>query len=141
MPNYKILPAYENLNPKTPKPLDGGIPYFVTVQDGVPVIYSEDTVPTCGIRVVHPSNPNSPSTNLAVVMLYVPPMSMMALHNHEAEECYVIQSGSGEMLFRDGSRHVTVGDFIYLPAWCDHGIINSGKETLVVLLAVSPPNP
>ena len=39
VPTYKVLPAYENVNPKTPKPLDGGIPYFVTVQDGVPVIY------------------------------------------------------------------------------------------------------
>jgi mannose-6-phosphate isomerase-like protein (cupin superfamily) len=68
-------------------------------------------------------------------------MSKMEIHNHEAEECYIIQSGSGEMLFKGGSRPVKVGDYIYLPSWCDHGIVNNGTEILVVLLALTPPNP
>ncbi len=141
MPAYTVIPPYKNLTPKTPKPDDPGLPYFITAQEGVPVIYSEDTIPTCGVRVVHPSNSKAPSKGLGVSILYVPPMSVMALHNHEAEECYIIQSGRGEMLYRDGSRSVSVGDYIYLPAWCEHGIINSGPEMLVVILALTPPNP
>ena len=141
MPAYEVLPAYENLNPKTPKPADGGVPYFITAQEGVPVIYSEDTIPTCGVRLLHPSNVNAPSKGLALSILFVPPMSKMEIHNHEAEECYIIQSGSGEMLFKGGSRPVKVGDYIYLPSWCDHGIVNNGTEILVVLLALTPPNP
>jgi oxalate decarboxylase/phosphoglucose isomerase-like protein (cupin superfamily) len=45
------------------------------------------------------------------------------------------------MLFKGGSRPVKVGDYIYLPSWCDHGIVNTGTEILVVLLALTPPNP
>jgi oxalate decarboxylase/phosphoglucose isomerase-like protein (cupin superfamily) len=33
------------------------------------------------------------------------------------------------------------GDFIYLPPWCMHGIENTGREVLVVLVATSPTNP
>ena len=29
----------------------------------------------------------------------------------------------------------------YLPPWCVHGIQNTGRETLVVLICTSPPNP
>ena len=36
---------------------------------------------------------------------------------------------------------VKKGDFVYLPPWCVHGIENTGTETLVVLIATSPPNP
>ena len=38
-------------------------------------------------------------------------------------------------------RDVQKGDFVYLPPWCEHGIENTGTETLVVLIATSPPNP
>ena len=38
-------------------------------------------------------------------------------------------------------REVKKGDFVYLPPWCVHGIENTGTETLVVLIATSPPNP
>ena len=38
-------------------------------------------------------------------------------------------------------REVQKGDFVHLPPWCLHGIENTGTETLVVLIATSPPNP
>ena len=74
-------------------------------------------------------------------MLHVPPGSRMDLHDHEAEEVYIIQSGTGEMLTADGSREVSPGDFIYLPPWAKHGIVNTGREMLTVFLALTPPNP
>jgi oxalate decarboxylase/phosphoglucose isomerase-like protein (cupin superfamily) len=36
---------------------------------------------------------------------------------------------------------VKKGDFVYLRPWALHGIENTGTETLVVLIATSPPNP
>jgi len=138
---YRVLPAYDNPAPATPRPDDPGQPVFLTVQDGVKVIYSEDTAPTCGVRIIHPSSSVAASKLLGLSVLYVPPGARMDLHEHEAEEVYVIQSGSGEMLYADGSRPVSVGDYVYLPAWARHGIVNTGREMLTVLLALTPPNP
>lgn len=138
---YQVLPAYANPNPATPRPDHPDAPAFLTLQDGVKVIYSEDTVPTCGIRLVHPSNPKAASPALGISVLFVPPGARMELHQHEAEEVYVIQSGTGEMLTADDSRPVAPGDYVYLPPWAWHGIENTGREMLHVLLALTPPNP
>jgi mannose-6-phosphate isomerase-like protein (cupin superfamily) len=141
MNSYRLLPPYSikkkgTLISEIPLP-----PVFLTVQKGMPVLYSDDTIPTCGVRVVHPSNSLTSETGVGVSVLYVPPMASMALHDHEAEEVYIIDSGTGEMLYRGGSRAVAKGDFIYLPPWCEHGIANTGTQMLTVILALSPPNP
>jgi mannose-6-phosphate isomerase-like protein (cupin superfamily) len=138
---YEVLGPYDNPNPVTPRIEDPAPVVFLTQQDGVKVIYSAETAPTCGVRVVHPSNPKTPTTKLGLSILHVPPGSRMDLHDHEAEEIYVIQSGTGEMLTADGTREVGPGDFVYLPPWAKHGIVNTGKDMLTVLLALTPPNP
>ena len=138
---YRVLPAYDNPAPATPRPDQPEPPVFLTVQDGVKVIYSADTSPTCGVRIIHPSSSVAASKHLGLSVLYVPPGARMDLHEHEAEEVYIIQSGSGEMLYADGSRPVSVGDYVYLPAWARHGIVNTGRDMLTVLLALTPPNP
>ena len=140
MAEFTVLDGHGAPAPTIPKPDAPIDPHFVTVQTGVPVIYSEDTLPVCGIRVVHPTNPNAPSINHSIAMLYLPPHGKMGLHSHETEETYVIISGTGTVLHWNGEREVRAGDFIYLPAWCEHGIVNSGLEPLVALLATSPPN-
>ena len=138
---YTMLPSHGSLNPTLPKPDKPQESIILTVQDGLPITYSDDTIPVCAVRVVHPTNPKAPSKNHSIVMLYIPPQAEMELHSHETEETYVIFSGTGTMLRNGGNREVGVGDFIYLPAWCDHGIRNTGKEMLTVLLATSPANP
>ena len=125
--------------PTIPKPEVAPDPMIVTVQEGVPVVY-----PNChgvGVRVVHPVNPNAPSKNLGLVMFYVPPHVVLTPGSHETEETYVILEGKGKMTFARYEREVKKGDFVYLPPWCVHGIENTGTETLVVLIATSPPNP
>lgn len=141
MSAYEVLPPYDNPHPRVPRPETPEPAAFLTLQDGRKVIYSAETAPTCGVRLVHPSNPLAPSSALGVSVLLVPPGARMDLHQHEAEEVYVIQSGTGEMLTADGSRPVAVGDYVYLPAWTWHGIVNDGREMLQVLLALTPPNP
>jgi mannose-6-phosphate isomerase-like protein (cupin superfamily) len=125
--------------PQIPKPTEPVAPMIVTVQDGVPVAY-----PGChgvGVRVVHPVNPKAPAKNLGLVLFYVPPHVVLHPGSHETEETYVILEGRGLMTFSESQREVQKGDFVYLPPWCVHGIENTGTETLVVLIATSPPNP
>ena len=121
---------------KPDKPVD---PIIVSVQGGVPVAY-----PDChglGVRVVHPANPNAPAKNMGLVLFYIPPHAILKPGSHETEETYVILEGSGRMTFASYQRDVKKGDFVYLRPWCTHGIENTGNETLVVLIATSPPNP
>ncbi len=126
--------------PTIPKPVTLVEPMIVTVQEGVPVAY-----PGChglGVRVVHPVNPNAPSKKLGLVLFYLPPHTFNGVVSHETEETYVIMEGCGIMTFASGRKQmVEKGMFIYLPPWCEHGIENTGNETLVVLIATSPPNP
>lgn len=130
--------AYEG-EPPIPKP-DGVVkPNIVTVQDGVPVRY-----PDCdgiGVRIVHPANPNAPAENLGLVMFYIPPHVCLEPGSHHTEECYVILRGEGTMTLAGEEVKVKAGMFIHLPPWCEHGVENTGNETLEILICTSPPNP
>ena len=132
--------GYESPNPVIPRPTTPVEPMIVTVQEGVPVSY-----PGChglGVRVVHPVNPKAPAKNMGLVLFYLPPHTINSVGSHETEETYVILEGRGVMTFANGRRQeVEKGQFVYLPPWCEHGIENTGTETLVVLIATSPPNP
>ena len=141
MADYKTLTDHGNPKPTIPKPKKRQTPAVLTVQDGLPVIYGAGTEPTCGVRVVHPTNPKAPSKFHSVVMLYVPPHAKLDLHCHEAEETYSVISGTGVMMFWNGKCDIGPGHFIFMPSWCEHGIENTGKEMLVVLLSTAPPNP
>jgi mannose-6-phosphate isomerase-like protein (cupin superfamily) len=126
--------------PTIPKPAEPVFPKILTVQEGVPVAY-----PDChglGVRVVHPVNPIAPAKNMGLVLFYLPPHTKNGVGSHETEETYIILEGRGVMTFAEGkTEQVEKGMFIYLPPWCEHGIENTGTETLVVLIATSPPNP
>ena len=140
MAQFTVYKGYEGEHiptvPKPDKPVD---PMIVTVQEGVPVVY-----PGChgaAVRVVHPVNSRAPAKNLGLVMFYLPPHAVLSPGSHETEETYVILEGRGTMTFANYQREVKKGEFVYLPPWCLHGIENTGTETLVVLIATSPPNP
>ena len=111
---------------------------MVTPRDGTPVRY-----PGCdgiGVRVVHPSNPRAPAQAMGLVMFYLPPHVKMEPRGHLPEECYVILRGRGVMTLNGEQREVSAGTFVHLPPWCEHGIENTGDETLEVLICTSPPN-
>jgi mannose-6-phosphate isomerase-like protein (cupin superfamily) len=140
MTQIKPYQGYSTGRPPTiTKPDHAVDPIILTVQQGVPVAY-----PHChgvGVRVVHPVNSNAPSKNMSLTMFYVPPHAVLPVGSHETEETYVILEGSGLMTFANFKREVNKGDFVYLPPWCEHGIENTGTQSLVVLIATSPPNP
>ncbi|MBU4272825.1 MAG: cupin domain-containing protein [Planctomycetes bacterium] len=132
--------GYQTGKPPTiPKPDHPVDPHIVSVRDGIPVRYPEcDGI---GVRVVHPTNPQAPAKNLGLVMFYLPPHAALSPGSHETEETYVILEGEGRMTFANFQRDVKKGDFVHLPPWSLHGIENTGTETVVVLIATSPPNP
>ncbi|HJP31306.1 MAG TPA: cupin domain-containing protein [Candidatus Latescibacteria bacterium] len=125
--------------PGPPKPDSSPDPMIVSAEDGVPVVY-----PGChglGVRVVHPVNEKAPAKDMGLVLFYIPPHVVLEPGSHPTEETYVIMEGEGRMTFARDEREVKKGDFVYLPPWCVHGIENTGRETLVVLICTSPPNP
>ena len=141
MAKYKVYVGYvrKDYTPKIPKPDVLPAPNIVTTRDGIPLQFKG--CEGAAIRVLHPTNPNAPSQNFGITMLYMPPHSHLPMASHEPEECYVILEGEGTMTFTEGTREVKKGDFIHLPAWCEHSIDNTGDQPLTVLVATSPTNP
>jgi mannose-6-phosphate isomerase-like protein (cupin superfamily) len=138
MAKIQMFKGYQGEPPfaKPDKPVQ---PNIVTVQEGVPVKY-----PGCdgvGVRVVHPTNPKAPAQNLGVVMFYVPPHVILDPGSHHTEECYVILRGEGTMTLAGEKVNVRAGMFIHLPPWCEHGVENTGEETMEILICTAPPNP
>ena len=138
MAKITMFQGYEG-EPPFPKPKEKILPNIVTAQEGVPVKY-----PDCeglGVRIVHPANPNAPAKNLGLVMFYIPPHVVLEPSGHYTEECYVILKGEGTMTLAGEKVLVRAGMFVHLPPWCEHGIENTGNETMEVLICTSPPNP
>jgi mannose-6-phosphate isomerase-like protein (cupin superfamily) len=138
MAKIQMFKGYEGEAP-VPKPVEPVQPNIVTVKDGVPVKY-----PGCdgiGVRVVHPANPKAPAKNMGIVMFFVPPHVTLEPGSHYTEECYAVLKGQGVMTLAGKKVPVKAGMFVHLPSWCEHGIENTGDETLEVLICTSPPNP
>ncbi|MBI4551721.1 MAG: cupin domain-containing protein [Candidatus Latescibacteria bacterium] len=131
---YATEPTY-----KIPKPDHPVEPNIVTVQEGIPIKF-----PGCegiGVRVLHPTNPNAPSQNFSITKFFVPPHVTLPPGSHENEEVYMILRGQGTMSLAGKPVEVREGMFIHLPAWCEHGLENTGNETLEIMICTSPPNP
>ena len=138
MAKIRMFKGYEGV-PPIPKPEKPVQPNVVTVQDGVPVKY-----PGCegiGVRVVHPVNPKAASKDMSLVMFYMPPHVELKPGSHYTEECYAILRGQGTMTLAGKKVEVRAGMFIHLPPWCEHGVKNTGDETLEIMICTAPPNP
>ena len=110
----------------------------VTEKDGVPVLY-EGCKRGFGVRVVHPQNRKAPSENLSVTLLYLARGGVLDPHDHENEEVYVILEGEGEGSFGLGEPiAVEKGMFVHLPPHAEHGLKNTGKKMMLVMIATSP---
>ncbi|MBW1721470.1 MAG: cupin domain-containing protein [Deltaproteobacteria bacterium] len=73
---------------------------------------------------------------LAVAQLA--PGRTIETHQDPMEEIYFIMQGEGEMTVDEETRHVKPGDAIWIPTGSSHGLTNSGKENLVILVTASP---
>jgi mannose-6-phosphate isomerase-like protein (cupin superfamily) len=59
-------------------------------------------------------------------------------HVDPMEEIYFVMSGEGQMAVGGESRHVVYGDAVWVPAGESHSLLNTGKETLFILVVASP---
>ena len=79
------------------------------------------------------------SRHLSVNWLEVPPGVHEELRSHEeAEQVYVVVSGSGTMSATGDTQSLAAGDLVLIPPATDHGVANDGTETLVLISVQSP---
>jgi mannose-6-phosphate isomerase-like protein (cupin superfamily) len=79
------------------------------------------------------------SRNLSVNWLEVPKGASEELRSHEeAEQVYVVVSGSGTMSATGDNHQLEVGDLILIPPATDHAVANDGDGDLVLVSVQSP---
>jgi len=80
------------------------------------------------------------SDQMAVTMVHGEPGSEQPMHSHpEAEQVYVVVSGTGLMRVDDEAQEVAPGTLVFIPRGAKHAIRNTGSEPLVYVSATSPP--
>jgi mannose-6-phosphate isomerase-like protein (cupin superfamily) len=79
------------------------------------------------------------SRNLSVNWVEVPAGAREELRSHEeAEQVYVVVSGSGTMSATGDTQHLERGDLVLIPPATDHSVANEGTEGLALLSVHSP---
>ena len=78
------------------------------------------------------------SQNLSITLVEMEPGGIQRIHQHEPEQTYTILEGSGIMSVAGEQRPVKAGDCIFIPAWAEHGLQNTGGTVLKYLSACSP---
>ncbi len=80
------------------------------------------------------------SDRMAITMVHGEPGSEQPMHSHpEAEQVYIVVSGSGLMKVDDEERQVGAGTLVHIPRGAMHAIRNTGTEPIVYVSATSPP--
>jgi quercetin dioxygenase-like cupin family protein len=79
-----------------------------------------------------------PGGQLAVTWVDVEPGAKQPRHSHPPQQIYLITRGSGLMHVGDEEREVGVGDLVYIPGGVEHGIDNTGDQTLTYISAATP---
>ena len=77
-------------------------------------------------------------SNLLLTWVEIEPGFNQPLHQHQAEQAYIIIQGNGEITVDKEKEAVTKGDIIYIPSNELHGILNTGGTLLVYISASTP---
>eukprot|EP01048_Picozoa_sp_COSAG05_P001959 COSAG05_NODE_72_length_21963_cov_153.494535_15_plen_355_part_00 len=113
-------------------------PAVIQLKEGIPLQYSDFM--GVGVRMVHPCNPRAPSRNLGYSYLFVPPHVVQEPGGHEVEEAYICLKGEGYIYLNGAKQLFTPSTWVWLPPWTEHGIDNTGNETMEILVMSGPPN-
>ncbi|MFW6382548.1 MAG: cupin domain-containing protein [Haloferacaceae archaeon] len=63
-------------------------------------------------------------------------------HTHpDSDEILFVISGEGEQAVADETREIAAGELVFIPEGVEHGTVNTGWETLVLLAVYAPPGP
>ena len=92
------------------------------------------------MRVVHPTNPNARSKHHSVGVISATTRELPN-HFHEPEETFVVLDGTATLTYWLVAVEVSVGDFIFIPAWSEHALENTGTDVFKFIVITAPANP
>src|SRR3977135_3472152 len=78
---------------------------------------------------------------LSITWVDVEPGAQQPPHSHGPQQVYVITRGSGRMRVGNDEHDVTTGHLVFIPPDTEHGIVNTGNETLTYVSAATPSFP
>jgi mannose-6-phosphate isomerase-like protein (cupin superfamily) len=81
---------------------------------------------------------DAPGGELSVTWVEVAPGSEQKPHCHDPQQVYVITGGQGRMKVGEDEREVREGQMVFIPPNQEHGIVNTGEETLTYVSAATP---
>jgi quercetin dioxygenase-like cupin family protein len=84
---------------------------------------------------------DAPGGELSVTWVDVEPGNRQPPHSHPPQQVYVITRGSGTMQVGGEEREVSAGHMVFIPPGTEHGIVNTGEETLTYISAATPAFP
>lgn len=76
----------------------------------------------------------------SVCLLDIAPATNIPVHTHDPQidSIYVV-SGNGQAFVNGEWKDIAAGDYIFVPAMVEHGIKNTGSESLKLFIHHSPP--
>lgn len=84
---------------------------------------------------------DAPGSKMSITWVDVEPGNEQPQHSHDPQQVYVITRGSGRMKVGEEERDVSVGSMVFIPSNTEHGIVNTGDETLTYVSAATPAFP
>ena len=84
---------------------------------------------------------DAPGGEMSITWVDVEPGSEQPQHRHDPQQVYVITRGSGRMKVGEEERDVSAGSMVFIPSNTEHGIVNTGDETLTYVSAATPEFP
>jgi mannose-6-phosphate isomerase-like protein (cupin superfamily) len=84
---------------------------------------------------------DAPGGELSITWVDVEPGAEQKPHSHGPQQVYVITRGSGRMKVAGDERDVSAGSMVFIPPEAEHGIVNTGDETLTYVSAATPAFP
>jgi quercetin dioxygenase-like cupin family protein len=83
------------------------------------------------------------STERTQLDLYcVAPGQSQKAHTHDAQDkIYYVLEGAGRFHLGGSDLRLAAGEALVAPAGVEHGLVNDGTDSLVMLVVVAPPPP
>lgn len=59
-------------------------------------------------------------------------------HNHETVETCAIIKGKGVITINGENKEMKEGDYIFIPSWVKHSLLNTGDDVMHMIFVYSP---
>ena len=89
-------------------------------------------------RVMIGSNGLVKGSNFCQGFVEIEPGGSIPEHNHETVESYTILKGEGVITLNGEEKEMGSGDYIFIPPYVKHSLVNTGEEVMNMLFVYSP---